>query len=137
MGNGEEKKYTITPPDFKTAITEGKDFYIQFHLIDMDVEAQIIKIVHRYLEKFDILYIKDTCNGPQRAHQQLDQVKHQRLYFKLRLDINKTEDYRTGMETFKEDIYQSGDDEIFNKLENQPVVGSPSRTLKTTYTLTS
>ncbi|HOW81783.1 MAG TPA: HDOD domain-containing protein [Spirochaetota bacterium] len=124
MGNGEEKKYTITPPDFKTAITEGKDFYIQFHLIDMDVEAQIIKIVHRYLEKFDILYIKDTIitvlkeliNNSIKAN-----IK--RLYFKLKgLDINKTEDYRTGMETFKEDIYQSGDDEIFNKLEESNLV---------------
>jgi len=120
----DEKKYTITPPDFKEAIAEGKDFYIQFHILTHEVEAQVIKIVHRYLEKYDILYIKDTIitvmkeliNNSIKAN-----VK--RLYFKLKsLDINKTEDYRLGMETFKEDAYQSGDDEIFQRLEESNLV---------------
>ncbi len=124
MDTVEEKHYIITPPDYKDAIIQGKDFYIQFHLFRLDVDAQIVKIIHRCLEKYDILYIKDTVitvlkeliNNSIKAN-----VK--RLYFKIKnLDINKTDDYRKGMETFKEEAYQSGDDEIFQKLEESNLV---------------
>lgn len=124
MDKVQEKDYILNPPDFKSAILDEKDFYIQFHLMKPDIEAQIIKIIHRYLEKYDILYIKDTIiNVIKELINNSIKANLKRLYFKLKdLDINKTDDYRKGMETFKTDTYQSGDEEMFTMLEKSNLV---------------
>jgi HD-like signal output (HDOD) protein len=118
------KNYTINTPDYKAAIREEKDFFIQFNLLTPDVEAIIIKILHHYLEKFDILYIKDTVlTVMKELINNSIKANLKRLYFKTKgLDINKTEDYRTGMETFKNEIYSRESDEYFQKASGSNLI---------------
>lgn len=106
------------------AIKSGRDFHIQFHVLTQEIESIIIKSIHRYLEKFDILYIKDTIISIiKELTNNSIKANIKRLYFKLNnLDINTTEDYRKGMETFKEDVYEEGNDDIFEKLEKSQLV---------------
>ncbi len=106
------------------AIKDKREFYIQFHQFAKDVESVIIKIIHRYLEEYDILFmknpiltvVKELLNNAVKAN-----VK--RLYFRNKnLDINTTEDYRKGMETFKDEVYKQNSSELLDKLEKSNLV---------------
>ena len=117
MSETQEKLYTINTPDYKTAIREDKDFFIQFNLFSPDVEAVTIKILHHYLEKFDIIYVRDTIitimkeliNNSVKANLK-------RLFFKTKgFDINKVDEYRLGMESFKSEIYSDESENYFSK----------------------
>jgi len=126
--DGEEiKSYTVNPPDFRNAISNETDFYVQFHVFTPEVDALITKIIHRYLEKYDILYLKDTViTITKELINNAIKANLKRLYFRLnKLDIKKTEDYRTGMETFKLDTFQTGS-EIIEKLNNSNLVARVS-----------
>ena len=124
MGDTVQQSYTINTPDYKAAINEERDFFVQFNVFNPDVEAAIIRIFHRYLEKYDILYIKDTVltvlkeliNNAVKAN-----VK--RLFFKGQgLDINNNSDYRQGMESFKNEIYSGETNGYFDKLASSSLV---------------
>ncbi|MDY6935908.1 MAG: HDOD domain-containing protein [Spirochaetota bacterium] len=108
MGEIKNSILTINPPDYKKSIMKGENFYIKFSLFTPDAEALLIRILHRYLEKHDILYMKDVLitvlrevitNGVK--------ANTKRMYFsKKKLDITKKDDYRSGMETFKKEVYE-------------------------------
>jgi len=118
------KKYKITVPNYKEAINNGTDFYIQFHVMDPDIDAMVIKIIYRFLEKYDILYFKDAIiTVTKELINNAIKANLKRLYFKSKnLDINITDDYRSGMETFKADTYESPDSNFFDKLEQSNLV---------------
>ena len=124
MGETIQKNYTINSPDYKSAIKNGKDFFIQFHIFSPEVEALLIKILHRYLEEYDILYVKDTIlTVVKELVNNSVKANLKRLFFKSKgLDINKIEDYRIGMETFKEETYHHNNDNYFEKLEHSKLV---------------
>lgn len=118
------KHYTANPPDYFQAIKDKKEFYIQFHQFTKDVESVITKIIHRYLEKYDILFmknpiltvVKELLNNAVKAN-----IK--RLYFKNKnLEITKINDYREGMETFKTEVYREENSELHKKLEKSNLV---------------
>ena len=115
MGETQEKNYTISIPDYKTAIQENKDFFVQFSLFTPDVEAIIIKIFHHYLEKFDIIYVRDTViTMMKELINNSIKANLKRLFFKTKgYDINKTDDYRLGMEVFKSEIYSNESEDYF------------------------
>ena len=94
-----EPAFIINPPDFKRAISEGESFYIQFHSLSPDVESAIIRILHRYLEKYDLLYIKTTVlTVVKELVNNAIKANLKRLYFKIKgMDINILEEYRAGM----------------------------------------
>ncbi|MGV7930754.1 MAG: hypothetical protein AB2L13_17950 [Spirochaetota bacterium] len=45
-----ENQVVLNPPNFKEAIRNGEDFYIQFSLMSPLVEEHLIKVLHRELE---------------------------------------------------------------------------------------
>ena len=118
MGETEESLLILNPPDFKKSIKEGENFYIQFPLYTPEVEAHFVRVLHRYLERYDILYLKDVLNVVlKELITNGIKANIKRLYFNLQnLDITKTVDYRKGMETFKSDVYEEESD-IFEKLK--------------------
>jgi HD-like signal output (HDOD) protein len=115
-----EKKdinFTINPENFKEAISDDSDFYIQFSIFSPDAEATLTKVLHMYLEKNDLLYLKgmllailkELINNAIKANAK-------RIYFKLKnLDINNSDDYQLGMENFKQETYNP-ESQIFTKL---------------------
>ncbi|MCL2025328.1 MAG: HDOD domain-containing protein [Leptospirales bacterium] len=117
MGETQEKNYTISVPDYKAAIQENKDFFVQFSLFTSDVEAIIIRIFHHYLEKFDIIYVRDTViTMMKELINNSIKANLKRLFFKTKgYDINKTDEYRLGMENFKSEIYANESEDYFSK----------------------
>ena len=101
--------YVITPTDYKTAIKDGVDISVRFKAFKPSLEGQIIKIIHRYLAKYDILYIKDTVVAiTKEVINNAIKANLKRLYFdKKGLDINNIADYREGMTNFKSETFQS------------------------------
>ncbi len=114
----EENPYILKPSDYKKSIISNERFYIQFNFFSLEVEAIFMKIIHRYLEKHDILYLKDMIITVLREIiTNAVKANAKRLYFKLmKLDISKKEDYWKGMRSFKADVYSSETD-IFDKLK--------------------
>ncbi|HPA73823.1 MAG TPA: hypothetical protein PKY31_16245, partial [Spirochaetota bacterium] len=95
----EEKKYplyVINPQDYNKAINEGKEVYIQFYFVTPEVESLTVKIVHRYLEQFDILYIKDMLlTVVKELINNAVKANIKRVYFREKnLDINNISNYR-------------------------------------------
>ncbi|MCL1911616.1 MAG: HDOD domain-containing protein [Leptospirales bacterium] len=117
MSGTQDKNYNINTPDYKAAISEGKDFFVQFNLFTPDVEAVLIRILHHYLEKFDIIYVKDTIiTMLKELVNNSIKANLKRLFFKTKgFDINKTDEYRLGMESFKSEIYSSESEDYFAK----------------------
>lgn len=113
-----EQPYIIKPPDYKKSIKHDQRFYLQFNFFSPDVEAIFMKILHRFLGKHDVLYLKEMLVTVIRELiTNAAKANIKRLYFKLMdLDINKKEDYRMGMETFKKDVF-TGESDIFSKLK--------------------
>ncbi|TFH40605.1 MAG: HDOD domain-containing protein, partial [Chrysiogenales bacterium] len=100
------------------------DFHIQFHTFNPEAEAAIIRGIHRYLEHYDLNYIKNQIiNIVKELINNAIKANLKRLYFRhKKFDINKTEDYRAGMETFKEEAYNGGDGEYLAKLADSKMV---------------
>lgn len=116
---GSNSTFIINPQNYKEAIRQGSDFYIQFSTFSPEVESTFSKVLHVYLEKSDLLYmkgmlytvLKEIINNAIKAN-----VK--RLYFKMKgLNIKDEDDYRKGMIAFKKETYgtETGD-ELFEKL---------------------
>lgn len=114
----ENPDYILYPEDYKDAILKNERFYIQFHFFTPEVEAIFMKIIHRFLENHDILYLKEMMLSILRELiTNAVKANTKRLYFKLRnLDIKDKDQYRLGMESFKNDVYVNESD-IFDKLK--------------------
>jgi HD-like signal output (HDOD) protein len=120
----DNKSYTIHPPDYKKAIAREGDFYIQFHTFTPEVEGAILKSIHRYLGHYDLNYIKNeiTTIVKELANNAV-KANMKRIFFKRRdIDIDKIDDYRTGMELFKHEIYNSLKADYFDQLEKSNLV---------------
>lgn len=115
---------TFNPPDYQNAIASGQEFYIQFHRVSIDSDAAVIKSIHHYLEKYDILYLKESITTIVRELiNNAIKANLKRLYFKLnKLDIENINDYRAGMENFKEETFQTKSSEYFEKLVQSKLV---------------
>ncbi len=124
MNDVKQSSLVINPPDFKSAIKQEKDFFLQFHHMTGEIDAIITRIIHRYLQEYDILYIKDTIlTIVKELINNAIKANLKRLYFKQKaLDITKIEDYRDGMETFKDETYQDDIDSYLLKLEKSNLV---------------
>ncbi len=118
------KDFLLNTEDYRSSIAKKEDFFIQFPLFTQDVEAMLFKILHRYLEEFDLIYLKETIISiVKELVNNSIKANMKRLYFKINeLDIDKIEDYRTGMEKFKEDTYEADDDKYFEKLKQSQLV---------------
>ncbi len=114
----EEQPYVLKPADYKESIKNNERFYLQFNFFSPEVEEIFMKVIHRLLEKHDILYLKEMLITVIReVITNAVKANTKRLYFKMsNLDIKKKEDYRKGMESFKNDVYATESD-IFNKLK--------------------
>ena len=108
----------ISSSAYKDDIQMGREFHIQIKRFNPEVEIILVKSIHRILAKYDLLYykepvtaiLKELINNSIKAN-----VK--RLYFKIKeLDISDTADYRKGMDSFKEDIYENSNEDYFEKL---------------------
>ncbi len=123
--NDGKPSYTIHPPDYHSAIEEGSEFYIQFHRLNEEIESLLIRIIHRYLERYDILYLRDSIvTVMKELINNAVKANLKRLFFKTReLDINSEEDYRLGMEAFKEVVFgEEKEEDYFAKLEASKLV---------------
>ena len=119
MLTADKKSYTIHPTDYKRAIARGADFYIRFSNFTLDVEGALAKSIRRYLEHYDLNYIKnEIINIVKELANNAVKANVKRIYFKRKnMDIGKIEDYRAAMETFKDEIYTAGNADYFDQLE--------------------
>ena len=120
----ETKNFNINPSDYLNAIIEGKKFYIQFQRFGPEVEAQIIKIIHRYLEQYDLLFHKDTIISiAKELVNNAIKANLKRIYFESKgLDINNPSHYREGMDSFKDDVFESQDNKTHISLDGSKYV---------------
>jgi HD-like signal output (HDOD) protein len=118
-----ENQVVLNPPNFKEAIRNGEDFYIQFSLMSPLVEEHLIKVLHRELENYDILYMKDMLlTVLKELINNAVKANAKRLFFRKKgLDIREKEEYRDGMETFKEEVF-SDESSILNELPEAKLV---------------
>ncbi len=116
----QKRTYILKLPDYLKSIKNNQLFSMQFDIFSHEAEAVFMKIIHRLVEKHDILYLKEILITVIREIiTNAVKANTKRLYFKImNLDINKTEDYRMGMDTFKRDVY-AGKADIFNKLKHE------------------
>ena len=110
--------YKISPENYAEALKNSQRFYIQFHFFTYEVESLYMKMLHRFLEKHDILYLKEMILTILRELiTNAVKANTKRLYFKLNnLDIKNQDDYRQGMERFKDEVYGEESD-IFDRLQ--------------------
>ncbi len=120
MQETQESVVTIKPPNYKESIETDQSFYIHFPFYTSEAETTFIRILHRYLGKHDILYLKDMLITVTRELiTNAVKANTKRLYFKQnKLDIRNKDDYRKGMESFKDDVYARESD-IFEQLIEQ------------------
>ncbi len=113
------KEFFIKPEDYQKALSSEEDFFIQFQRFTQDVDSQIIKIIHRYLEHYDLLFHKDTIISIiKELINNSIKANLKRLYFESAgLDINDSKSYRNGMETFKEAVFQSQESDLIKTLQ--------------------
>jgi len=124
LASGNDISYSLHPPDYKKAIANNEDFYIQFHTFTQEVEAAITRCVYRYLEHNDLHYIRNQIiNIVKELVNNAIKANLKRIYFRIKsLDIDKTEDYRIGMETFKDEAYVGDNSALLEKLEKSNFV---------------
>ena len=89
------------------AIKDDKEIYIQFYSLTSAVESSVIKLLHRFLEHNDLLYLKDMLlTVLKELINNAIKANLKRLFFNEKdLDITKPECYNKGMETFKDETY--------------------------------
>ncbi len=119
MAQIESKEFFIKPEDYQNALSSEKDFFIQFQKYTQDVDSQIIKMIHRYLEHYDLLFHKDTIISiVKELVNNAIKANLKRLYFaSANLNINDSKNYREGMESFKEAVYKGDDSELIRALQ--------------------
>lgn len=124
MTDIETKNFNINPVNYLDAIINENPFYIQFKRFGSEVEAQIIKMIHRYLEQYDLLFHKDTIISiTKELVNNAIKANLKRIYFKSSgLDIRNPVQYREGMETFKEHVFQSQNNDALSSLEESQYV---------------
>lgn len=120
----ETKNFNINPSDYLNAIIKGNEFYIQFQRFGPEVEAQIIKIIHRYLEQYDLLFHKDTVISiTKELINNAIKANLKRIYFEKKgLDISNPAEYRQGMDSFKDEVFESQNNETHASLEGSKYV---------------
>jgi HD-like signal output (HDOD) protein len=106
------------PEDCSAAIAAGAPFVLEFRTFDKNAESLLLKVLRRYLARFDMLYIRDVLitilkelitNGVK--------ANAKRFYFQTsNLDITNPDDYAKGMVTFKADVLHPGSD-LLERLE--------------------
>lgn len=124
MASSDISNFSLNPSDYKKSIEEGTDFFIQFHTFNLGIETVITKILHRYLEHYDILFLKDTILTVLREIVN-NSVKAncKRLYFtKKNFNILDQSHYRIAMESFKVDVFASDSSDFLKELELSPLV---------------
>lgn len=119
MAQQDSKEFFIKPEDYRKALNSEEDFFIQFQQFTQDVDSQIIKIIHRFLEHYDMLFHKDTIISIiKELINNAIKANLKRLYFESAgLNINDNGNYRQGMETFKDQVFQSCESEIITALQ--------------------
>ncbi len=107
MENTEELPIILDPPDYKKAFEKNKTFSIQFPFYTPDVEIVFMKILNRFLGRHNLLYMKDMLITVIRELiTNAVKANFKRLYFMQKnLNIENIDDYRTGMENFKHEVY--------------------------------
>lgn len=124
MAKTESKDFFVKPEDYKKAIVSGNEFFIQFQRFTPEVDYQIIKMIQRYLEHYDLLFhkeaiistVKELINNAIKANLK-------RLYFdRNSLNINDIKEYRQGMENFKDDVFQNRESELIQALQESKYV---------------
>lgn len=108
LAETENKTYTLSVPDYKEAVAEGKELFLQFNTLTPEAEIALVKVVHRHLEYLDILYLKDyVILILMELIKNAVKANIKRIFFKENsLDINNSGDYRKGMERFKEEAIE-------------------------------
>ncbi len=119
----ENNNIVLNPENYKDAIDNNRDFYLQFSVFTPDAEAYLVKVLHLYLERYDLLYLKDMLiTIIKELINNAIKANAKRLYFKTRkLDITQKEEYREGMESFKDDVFVKGS-ELLRKLADSRLV---------------
>lgn len=114
----ESKDFFIKPDDYRKALSSGEDFFIQFQRFTQNVDSQIIKMIHRYLEHHDMLFHKETIVSIiKELVNNAIKANLKRLYFEISdLDINDPNSYRNGMEKFKDEVFMSHESEMITSL---------------------
>jgi len=114
----ESKEFFIKPEDYQKALSLEESFFIQFQRFTQEVDSQIIKMIHRYLEHYDLLFHKDTIISiVKELINNAIKANLKRLYFESTgLNINDNSNYRIGMEKFKEEVFQSEDSDLIKSL---------------------
>jgi len=112
------------PSDYKTAIAGEVDFYLQFHTLTPETEGIIIKSIHRFLEHYDLRYINnEIINIVKELVNNAIKANLKRIYFMVKnMDISKKEDYRTGMDTFKQEVYETVNEKYYDELKKSNLV---------------
>ncbi len=120
----ESKGFFIKPPDYIKAITTGEDFFIQFQKLAPEVDALITKIIHRFLEQYDLLFYKNTVIAITRELVNNGvKANLKRLYFEIKgFNINDRSGYREGMENFKEYVFQNEENDVTRTIEGSKYV---------------
>jgi len=115
----DSKEFFIKPEDYYKALSSEEDFFIQFQRFTQDVDSQIIKMIHRYLEHYDLLFHKDTIISiVKELINNAIKANLKRLYFESAgLNINDSGNYRQGMESFKDAVFQSNESELIKSLQ--------------------
>jgi len=119
----ENNPIVLNPQNYREAIDNNSDFYLQFSVFTAEAESHFIKVLHLYLEKLDLLYLKDMLvTIVKELINNAIKANAKRLYFKSRnMDITKKDEYRKGMEDFKDDVFVKGS-ELLQKLANSRLV---------------
>ncbi len=119
----ENNSIVLNPQNYREAIDNNSDLYLQFSVFTPEAESHFIKVLHLYLEKLDLLYLKDMLvTIIKELVNNAIKANAKRLYFKSRnMDITKKDEYRKGMEDFKNDVFVKGS-ELLQKLANSRLV---------------
>jgi len=119
----ENNPIVLNPKNYREAIDNNNDFYLQFSVFTPEAESHLIKVLHLYLEKLDLLYLKDMLvTIIKELINNAIKANAKRLYFKSRnMDITKKDEYRQGMEDFKDDVFVKGSD-LLQKLADSKLV---------------
>ena len=119
-----KEDFIIKPPDYKEAVKTAKEIYIQFYYLSPEVESSLVKILHRFLERYDLLYMKDVLYTVlKELINNAIKANIKRIYFQAQgLTIDDKDAYRTGMEKFKEDTYGNDSKYDFSDLKKEKML---------------
>jgi len=84
----------IYPPNYREAILNQQDFYLQFPVYSQDIESILMKMIRGFLSRHDILYLRDVIvTVTKELITNAVKANAKRLYFKNKgLIIDNPED---------------------------------------------